>query len=144
MRSRPASAATSISKVERGRWKLVSKRADFAILRRCAFEQAQTRRSDSDDAAALAPRSGDLCSRLSCEQPPLGMHMVFAGIVNLDRQKRAGSDVEGQRCPANSAVRERLQQGWSEVKPGRRRRNGALASSKDRLIIRAVARIATA
>ena len=100
MRSSPASAATSIKQgrtrqVEIGQQHVdraeavaghdeqsgvAGKGPHIAVLGCGGFEEAQARRSDRDDAPALAPRRGDPFGGLGRNNPPFGVHRVIARI----------------------------------------------------------------
>ena len=70
----------------------------------------------------------------------LGVHAVLARVVGLDRQKRAGADMQGHRDPVDAARREPVEQSGREMQPGGRRRDGALGAGEHRLVVGAVAR----
>ena len=72
------------------------------------------------------------------------MHLVVARILDFDRQKGAGTDMQGQRRPADAALGERVEQRGCEVETGGGRGDGALGAGKDRLVIPPVARVAAA
>ena len=155
MRSRPAKALTSISSVERGRWKLVSRPSTIAELiaghdekvgpafrragRRPAFQGACDGRADSHDPSAGGADFGHLLHHRGRHGVPLAMHAMLARIVVGDGSKRVQADVEDQRRPADAAGGEPVEQVAGEVQAGRRRRGRAERIGEDGLIALGVA-----
>ncbi len=70
------------------------------------------------------------------------MHMMLAGVVDLDRQERAGADMQGQVGKPDPAGCQCRDQCWREMQAGGRCGDRTLLAGEDRLIIAAVARIA--
>ena len=60
---------------------LAGKLAQLSDLGGGAFEEAQARRADRDDAAAPATRRVDPAGCLGADQPPFGVHAVLARIL---------------------------------------------------------------
>ena len=69
------------------------------------------------------------------------MHRVIGGVLDRDRQKRAGTDVEGDETPRDAARIDGLQQAVGEMQARRRRGDGALAPCEHGLVVIAVARV---
>ncbi len=64
---------------------------------------------------------------------------MLARVVDLDRQKRAGADMQRYCRPLDAARGERGEQGRGEMQARGRRGDGALGAGEDRLVIAAVA-----
>ena len=111
-------------------------------LDRGAFEEAQTRRADRDDAAAPSARRIDPLRHRGSHNAPFGVHPMLARVIRLDRQKGAGSDMQGHGQPIDPARGNPIEQRRGEMQPGRRRRDRALLFREHRLIVGAVARVA--
>ena len=116
--------------------------ADPAALVGGAFEEAQARRSDRDDAAAAGAGGVDPGGRLGTDHPAFGMHPMPARVLGLDRQERAGPDMQRHRRPLGAARGDRRHQRGREMQPRGRRGNGALGAGEHRLVIDAVLRVA--
>ena len=73
------------------------------------------------------------------EHAGLAVHRVIGGVLNRDRQKRAGTDVESDETPLDAARVDGPQQAVGEMEAGGRRGDGALAPCIHGLVVIAVA-----
>ncbi len=80
---------------------LAVERADAAVLAGRAFEEPQRGRAYGDDAAAGPVRRVERLCGLRADAAGLGMHAMRIGILDLDRQKSAGADVQCHRVPVS-------------------------------------------
>ena len=117
---------------------------DLAAFGGGAFEEAHAGRADRDDAPAGRARGVDAGGGFGVDDAALGMHAVRSRVVRLDRQKRAGADMQGHGDPGDAARREPVEQSRGEMQPGGRRRDGALGAGEHRLVVGAVARVSAA
>src|SRR5262245_40219577 len=67
------------------------------------------------------------------------MHLVVGGVVGLDRQERPRPDMKGNKDSLHATSVERFEHRRREMQPGSRRRDSALLSRIDRLVVAAVA-----
>ena len=72
------------------------------------------------------------------------MHLVLARIRDFHRKKGARPDMQGQRRPSDAAALKRVEESWGKMQARGRRRDGALVTGKDRLIVAVVSRVAAA
>src|SRR5262249_43453021 len=73
---------------------LAGKRSERAVIACGAFEKPQRGRADGDDPPAGPPRRVQICRGLGAHLAPFRMHFVAIGIVRLDRQKGARTDMQ--------------------------------------------------
>lgn len=113
-------------------------------LSSAALEEAERGGADRDDAAPRRARGAETLGRRFVEKSGLGVHDVLLGVLDLDGEESAGADMKRERQPFDSPRRERLEQRRREVQPRRGRGDRAFLRGEDRLVVRAVARIAPA
>ena len=116
--------------------------ASTVPLGRAALSSSRhDRGAHRDDAPAGRPAAVDGGGDIGRKLAGLRVHRVIGGVVHRDRQERAGTDVEGDKAPADAARVDRLQQAVGEVKARRRRSDGTLPPREHGLIVIAVVRI---
>ncbi len=67
---------------------------DRSVLVRRAFEEPQRGRADGDDPPASLAHLVERRGRFLAERAALRMHRMLVRIVRLDRQERAGADMQ--------------------------------------------------
>jgi hypothetical protein len=72
------------------------------------------------------------------------VHLVVARVLDLDRQKGAGRDMQAQRRPPDAALGEGCEQGGGKMQSRGGCGDRTLGAGKDPLIIGPVARVAAA
>lgn len=76
------------------------------------------------------PRRCDTSRCRGRKHTPFGMHLVVARVGGLDRQKDAGSDMQGQHRRADAARGESREQGSGDMETRSRRRHRPLGTDK--------------
>src|SRR5215472_4323558 len=122
--------------------RLAGKGPDLAVLKGSALDEAQARCPDRDEAAGSALGCRNALSGLGGENAAFGVHRMVARIGNLDRQERAGPDMQGECRPPDASARERFEERGREMETGSRGRDRAFFVREDRLVIIAVTRVA--
>ena len=87
----------------------------FAILAGGAFQQPQRGRADRDDPPAFGARRIERIGHLGRHRAEFGMHLVAFGVVRLDRQERAGADVQRHLVQGDAARLQPRQQSVREM-----------------------------
>ncbi len=142
----PANAETSISSVDRGRWKLVTsastmrKRNPGVMKRSVSPAPARSAPVPSADSSARRLVVPTATTRRRCgargvhggrgrraDVEPLAVHPVFGQVAGAHRLERAGADVQRDRRQFDAAGAQAVEQLAREVQAGGRRRDGAAA-----------------
>ena len=113
-------------------------RADRAIVRRRAFDQAERGGPDRDQPPAPRSRCVEAIGGGSVDPAPFGMHPMVGGVVDLDRQEGPGADVKRQRLASDPPRVDRLDQPLGEVERGGRCCNRTGLAGEHRLIVGSV------
>ena len=114
--------------------RLALESADVAASVGGALEQPKRGGPDRDDAAAPCARRIQGLRRRRIEAAPFRVHHVIPGVLDLDGQKGARADVQRDPMQARAGRLDAREQGRREVKPRRRRRDGAGFVGEDRLV----------
>ena len=149
MRSRPANALTSISSVERGRWKFVTSASTCAEAVAGPDEEAGLARPRADGPSSVARRT-PACAPRWCRPRPRGrlargprsrrggrlrnvealrVHVVLVEVLVAHRQEGARARHPASRGPLDARASSAANRS-REVQPRRRRGDGARARAR--------------
>ncbi len=119
--------------------RLVGERRNAAVLGRGTLQQPQRRGANSHDAAADSARRIERIGGRGTNPAPLGMHAMRIGILDLDRQKSAGADVQCHRVQRDAARRKTRLQILGEMQACGRGRDGAFGRGEHGLVVGGIA-----
>ena len=104
-------------------------------VRRCGFQYSRRSCPNCYNPSAFSPSRLDDTGNLRRQLRPFGVHDVVFKPFNLDRTKRAQSDMEQQINPGDAQGGQPIEELFGKVKASRRRSDGAEVLGIDGLVV---------